>query len=78
MPRQIFNWTFSDVVRLLKDNHFSLNHVEGSHYFYVGNYNKKFRQVCVPFHGVKALDPKTMKGIINQSGIPKEKWFNAG
>jgi predicted RNA binding protein YcfA (HicA-like mRNA interferase family) len=77
MPRRIFNWTFDDVVRFLKDYHFSLNHVEGSHYFYAGAYGGKFRQVCVPFHGARALDPRTMKGIINQSGIPKEKWFDS-
>jgi len=58
-PRGIFNWTFNDVVRFLKDNDFSLNHIEGSHYFYTGY---QFKQ-------------RTLKGIILQSGIPKEKWL---
>lgn len=77
MPRRIFNWTFNEVVRFLKDRRFSLNHIEGSHYFYVGNYGGKFRQVCVPFHGSRSLDLKTMKGIIKQSGIPKKEWFSS-
>ncbi len=75
MPRGVFNWTFNDVVRFLKDYHFSLNYVEGSHYFYIGSYGGNFRQVCVPFHGSKSIDPRTLKGIIKQSGIPKEKWL---
>jgi predicted RNA binding protein YcfA (HicA-like mRNA interferase family) len=75
MPRGVFNWTFNDVVRFLKDYNFSLNHVEGSHYFYVGSCGGIFRQVCVPFHGKRTIDPRTLKGIINQSGIPKEKWL---
>lgn len=75
MPRHIFNWTFYDVVRVLKDHRFFLNHTEGSHHFYTGYYGRQFRQVCVPFHGARTLNPKTMKGIIAQSGIPKEKWL---
>ncbi len=75
MTRGIFNWTFDDVVDFLKENNFRLNYVNASHYYYVGSYNKVIRQVCVPFHGKKSLKPKTMKGIILQSGIPQEKWL---
>jgi predicted RNA binding protein YcfA (HicA-like mRNA interferase family) len=75
MSRNVFNWTFNDVVRFLKDYNFSLNHVEGGHYFYTGCYKGKLYQVCVPFHGNKSIDPRTLKGIINQSGIEKEKWL---
>lgn len=75
MPHGILNWTFNDVVRFLKDRNFSLNHTEGSHYFYIGSYKGSFRQVCVPFHGVKSINPKTIEGIIRQSGIPKEEWL---
>ena len=74
MPRGYFNWTFSDVVRFLRDHDFRHNHTEGSHHFYVGKYDGILRQVCVQFHGKKALKPRTLKGIILQSGIPKEKW----
>lgn len=76
MPRGVFNWSFSDISNFLKDHHFSLNHVEGGHYFYIGHYGGLFRQVCVPFHGSRAINPRTLKGIIRQSGIPKDMWFS--
>ncbi len=75
MPRGLFNWTFNDVVDFLKEYHFTLNYVTGSHYYYTGHYDKKFRQVCVPFHGKTAIKPRTMKGIIAQSGIPQKIWI---
>lgn len=75
MPRGLYNWTFNNVVRFLKDYNFRLNHIEGSHYFYTGSYDGKFKQVCIPFHGNKVLKPRTLKGIISQSGIPKKKWI---
>ncbi len=76
MPKGLNNWTFSEVTKFLKENYFILNHVEGSHYFYVGTQNKIFRQVCVPFHGAKSIHPKTMKSIVTQSGISKDQWLN--
>lgn len=75
MPNGINNWTYRDVVDFLKENGFSLNHTKGSHIFYIGFYNKIQRHVCVPLHGNTAIKPRTIKGIIAQSGIPKEKWF---
>jgi len=75
MPRGVFNWTFNDVVRFLKKYNFRLNYTEGSHYYYTGAYNQQFRQVCVPFHGKKSLKPRTLKGIIAQSGIPEKEWL---
>lgn len=74
MPRGVFNWTFDDVARFLRDRKFRLNHVEGSHYYYVGSTGGKARQVAIPFHGQKTLKPRTMKGIIAQSGIPQNEW----
>jgi len=74
MTRGVNNWTAEDVVRFLKDHHFILNHSKGSHFFYVGKYGGEFRQVCVPFHGSHILKPRTLKGIILQSGIPKIEW----
>ncbi len=76
MTRGVFNWTFHEVVNFLKDKGFRLNHTEGSHHFYIGIYNGKTRQVCVQFHGTRALKPRTLKGIIAQSGIPKGEWMN--
>jgi predicted RNA binding protein YcfA (HicA-like mRNA interferase family) len=75
MVRGIFNWTAEDVVRFIKERGFILNHAKGSHYFYVGKYGGEFRQVCVPFHGSRTIKPRTLKGIILQSGIPKEEWL---
>lgn len=76
MPRGVFNWTFDDIVTVLKENSFVLIHIEGSHHYYFGNYGGKSRQVSVQLHGRKALKPRTLKSIIAQSGIPKEKWLN--
>ncbi len=75
MPRGFYNWTAEDVVRFLKAHGFVLNHTKGSHYYYVGHYSGVFRQVCVPFHGSKTIKIRTLKGIIRQSGVPREKWF---
>lgn len=64
MPNGVNNWTFNDVVEVLKENGFKLNHQKGSHVFYVGHYEKLMRQVCVPKHGNLVIKPRTMKGII--------------
>jgi len=72
MPRRLFNWTFTDIVKFLEKHDFVLGHVEGSHYYYVGPHA---RVVQVPFHGSKALKPRTLKGIIKQSGISKDVWL---
>jgi len=74
MPKGVFNWTFSDVTAVLKENGFFLNHIKGSHYFYAGYKNGKARQVCVAKHGRVAFKPRTLKGMIEQSGLDKEKW----
>lgn len=76
MPRGLNNWTAEDVVRFLKERKFNLNYAKGSHYFYIGRYGGTFRQVCVPFHGSRIIKPRTLKGIIRQSGIPKDEWLN--
>ena len=75
MPHRLYNWTTEDVIRFLKDNSFVLNHTRGSHYYYVGHYGGVFRQVCVPFHGSRVLKPRTLKGVIKQSGIPQREWM---
>lgn len=74
MTRGVFNWTFSNVTDVLKENGFVLNHIEGSHYFYIGHVNGKMHQVCVPRHGKAAFKPRTFKGMITQSGLPKKAW----
>ena len=76
MTRGFFNWTAEDVVRFLKDNGFILDHTRGSHWYYVGHHHNRVYIVTVPFHGTRAIKPRTLKGIITQSGIPKEQWLN--
>ncbi len=68
------NWRFLDVKKFLSKYRFTLSHVHGSHYFYIGSHEGKVGQVCVPFHGTRAIHPKTMKSIARQSGIPENKW----
>ncbi|MBI2577474.1 MAG: type II toxin-antitoxin system HicA family toxin [Candidatus Wildermuthbacteria bacterium] len=75
MPRGLNNWTAEDVIRFLKKYGFQHTHSRGSHFYYTGIYAKKFHQVTVPFHGKQAIKPRTFKGIIAQSGIPKESWL---
>ncbi len=75
MPNGLKNWTYNDVVDLLKTHHFTLNHTRGSHHYFIGLMGGRFRQVCVPYHGSLAVKPRTMRGIILQSGVPKEVWL---
>lgn len=75
MVRGLFNWTAEDVVRFLKARDFSVDHTRGSHWYYVGFASGKVRIVCVPFHGSRSIKPRTLKGIIEQSGIDKKEWL---
>jgi len=74
MPRGLYNWTFRDVVRFLKKYNFILVNTEGSHYYYSGSVSGKPRLVHVPFHGSNTIKPRTMKSIIDQSGISQKEW----
>jgi predicted RNA binding protein YcfA (HicA-like mRNA interferase family) len=75
MPKRFFNWTFKDVESFLKENGFKLNYTNASHFYYVGTQQDILRNVCVPFHGNKSIKPRTLKGIILQSGIDQKEWF---
>ncbi|OGI72244.1 hypothetical protein A3J61_02030 [Candidatus Nomurabacteria bacterium RIFCSPHIGHO2_02_FULL_38_15] len=75
MPKRFFNWAFRDVESFLKKKGFKLNYTNASHFYYIGFYNKLVRNVCVPFHGSKIIKPRTLKGIILQSGIDQKEWF---
>ncbi len=74
MSRGVMNWTFSDVVDVLKEHGFTLSHIEGSHYFYLKSHDGKVYQVCVPKHGSRAFKPRTLKGMIAQSGLTRSGW----
>lgn len=75
MVNKIFNWTYKEVVAFLRKHNFQLNHIRGSHHYFVGAYDGIVRQICVPYHGRDSIKPRTMKGIILQSGIDKDIWF---
>lgn len=75
MPRGVFNWTFTDVVEFLKEHGFVYSHAKGSHYYYVGKYGNQPRIVEVPFHGSKTFKPRTLKGMMRQSGISPNNWL---
>jgi predicted RNA binding protein YcfA (HicA-like mRNA interferase family) len=74
MTRGVFNWTYRDVVDVLKKHGFWLNDISSSHHFYIRFEHGRFYQASVPFHGKKTIKPKTMKSIIAQSGLSKEDW----
>ena len=76
MPSGILNWTFRDVENFLKEHDFILNHIRGSHYYYVGHVDNIMRQVCLPRHGNLSIKPRTMSAIITQSGISKKVWLS--
>lgn len=75
MPNGLNNWNFNDVIRFLKEKGLRHSYTNGSHYYYIGSIRGQVRQVTVPFHGAKSINPKTLKSIITQSGIPKEEWL---
>lgn len=76
MPKALTNWTFKDVERFLRSKGFTLNYTNGSHYYYKGQAGGMVRNVCVPFHGSnEPIKPRTVKGIILQSGVERSDWM---
>ena len=74
MANRVFNWTYDEVTTVLKDNGFKLNHIRGSHHYYVGYVDGRMHQVSVARHGNKAFKPRTLKSMIAQSGLQKSAW----
>ncbi len=77
MTQNVFNWSFKDIEKVLKEHDFTHSHTKGSHYYYTGNYGKQPRIVQVPRHTSDVLKPKTFKAIVRQSGIPLSVWLNS-
>ncbi len=75
MPKGILNWNFYDVEKFLHKYGFRVNHVRGSHHYFVAVVGGITRQVLVSFHGSRAICPKTIKSIITQSGISRAEWL---
>ena len=74
MTRGLFNWNYNDVVSVLRAHGFSHNHSRGSHQYFIGNVGGKLQQVEVPYHGAKTFKPRTVKGMLLQSGLTKKDW----
>jgi predicted RNA binding protein YcfA (HicA-like mRNA interferase family) len=73
MVRGVNNWKFRDIVQVLECNMFILYRTRGSHYYYRRLIDGVPHTVCVPRHG-SAIKPRTMKGIIEQSGLGTDAW----
>ena len=58
-----------EVIKILKQHGFYLDHSSGSHMVYYHPINK--RRVTVPFHR-KDVPKGTLKSILKQAGIEKE------
>ncbi len=66
--------TFSQTMKILRDNGFSVEHSSGSHYTLS---NDAGRVVIVPFHGTsRQLKIGTFLSIVRQSGLPKKAFSN--
>lgn len=74
MPRGLHNWTFKDIQKFLHKRGFTLLKVIGSHHYFLKKENDKEFLPQVPFHGTKAIHPKTMETIIAKSGISRKEW----
>ncbi|MEK7497053.1 MAG: type II toxin-antitoxin system HicA family toxin [Patescibacteria group bacterium] len=59
-------YTSREVIRLLKQNAFVLDHVTGSHYVFYHPVTR--RRVVVPFH-TRDLPKGTLRVILYQAGI---------
>ena len=55
-----------DMVRVLKKADFRISHIRGSHHYLR---REKGNLVCVPVHSGVILELKTLKRILEQSGL---------
>jgi len=62
--------TSRELMRLLKDAGFYIDHTTGSHYIFYNNETK--RRVVVPYHS-KVLPIGTIKSILNSAGVEIKK-----
>ncbi len=77
MPRNLYNWSYRDVTRFLKEHEFEfLESKRGSHELWrkLGENRIGERVVEVNFTHT-SYPPKTLKTMIHQSGIAKEVWI---
>ncbi len=72
MPKTL--WSSKDVESFLKSRGFKLTRQKGSHKQFVGYVGGVKRRVTV-IANQKYFTPKTMKSMIEQSGLSKEEWI---
>ena len=65
MPK-IPRFTSRELIKLLQNNGFYIDHTSGSHYIFYNNETK--RRVVVPYHS-KSLPIGTIKSILTSAGI---------
>ena len=65
--------TAAQVINVLESIGFFLTRQSGSHKIYK---NLEERRVTVPFHSGEILHPKTLKSIINDSGLTVDEFID--
>ncbi len=76
MPHQLYNWPHVQATQFLEKNGFIANSTRGTSPCFTRELGGIVYAVVVPHHGYnKALKPRTLKAIIEDSGIPFEEWL---
>ena len=68
--------SYRHIIRILRRNKFQLDRQDGSHQQWVGYIKGKHRVVTVIAHK-KDYAPKTMRAMIEQSGLTKKEWYES-
>lgn len=73
MPNGLFNWTYKDVTKFLKENGFEFkNELKGSHEAWINLSTQAVVEINV--HAQKTFLPRTLETMIRQSKIDKKVW----
>lgn len=74
MDKRLLSLTSDDIVRILRAEGFVLSRTKGSHLQYVGLIKGQKRRVTV-MAKQRRFTPKTLKSMIEQSGLNAEEWL---
>ncbi len=74
MDRNLLNLCSRDVIKILQLKGFALSRTRGSHHQYIGCVNEHKRRVTV-IANQKRFTPKTIKSMIEQSGLSEDEWL---
>ncbi|OGZ31915.1 MAG: hypothetical protein A3I88_03110 [Candidatus Portnoybacteria bacterium RIFCSPLOWO2_12_FULL_39_9] len=67
MPK---TWTSREIIKVLKNKGFEIDHTTGSHYVFL--HSATHRRVVAPYHN-KDLPKGTLLSILKQAGISKQE-----